>query len=69
MTRGDDRAGKNKGKLPPNKPDNNLRKHGARPAIRKEREDQMGRALRSVYDKALSEELPGSMLDLLRKLK
>lgn len=42
---------------------------GGGPAVRKEREDQMGRALRLAYDKALNEELPDSMLDLLRKLK
>ena len=69
MTRGgEDRVGKSNGKPLPSKL-GDKRKDGTRPTVRKEREDQMGRALRSVYDKALSEDIPDSMLDLLRKLK
>lgn len=32
------------------------------------RQDNIGKALRSVYDETLTEHIPDSMLDLLRKL-
>lgn len=46
-------------------------RHGSRAVDRKSRKDRdgpLGRALRTVYDETLREQVPKDFLDLLRKL-
>jgi len=43
-------------------------KRGGLDAASTARKDNIGKALRSVYDETLTENIPDSMLDLLRKL-
>ncbi len=50
-------------------PDVNSKKKGAKaPAAKRGKRSDVGRALRSVYDETLREDVPDDFLDLLGKL-
>ena len=68
MTRGGDKKSIRKFAEPRVKAPPGAPKRGGPDAASTARKDNIGKALRSVYDETLTENIPDSMLDLLRKL-